>query len=131
MVKRKVTQGHALEHSEIYDSIGLDSPDEIKKILQSGLPATRVRKDDKGIPYMIRSGLMIDERHNKYYLAIGRAIDYNDNVISNFTWNYFSLLPVVIVVSGLLGWFLAGRALQPVNSVAATAQRRARSPSSR
>jgi heavy metal sensor kinase len=117
------TQGHALEHSEIYDSIGLDSPDEIKKILQSGQPAIRIRKDDKGIPYMIRSGLMIDERRNKYFLAIGRPIDYNDNVIRNFTWNYFSLLPVVIVVSGLLGWFLAGRALQPVNSVAATAQR--------
>jgi len=117
------TQGHALEHSEIYDSIGLDSPDEIKKILQSGQPATRVRKDSQGIPYMIRSGLMIDERHNKYYLAIGRAIDYNDKVTRDFTWNYFSLLPIVIVVSGLLGWFLAGRALQPVNSVAATAQR--------
>jgi len=117
------TQGHALEHSEIYDSIGLDSPDEIKKTLQSGQPAIRVRKDDKGIPYMIRSGLMIDERRNKYFLAIGRPIDYNDKVIRDFTWNYFSLLPVVIVVSGLLGWFLAGRALQPVNSVAATAQR--------
>src|SRR5882762_2280397 len=117
------TQGHPLQHSEIYDSIGLDSPDEIKKILQSGQPTTRVRKDSQGIPYMIRSGLMIDEMHHKYYLAIGRAVDYNDNVIRNFTWNYFSLLPVVIVVSGLLGWFLAGRALQPVNSVAATAQR--------
>src|SRR6266851_4076033 len=117
------TQGHALEHSEIYDSIGLDSPDEIKKILKSGQPATRVRKDDKGIPYMIRSGLMVDARNNKYYLAIGRAVDYNDKVIRDFTRNYFSLLPVVIVVSGLLGWFLAGRALQPVNSVAATAQR--------
>jgi len=117
------TQGHALQHSEIYDSIGLDSPDEIKKILQSSQPAIRIRKDSQGIPYMIRSGLMIDEMHHKYYLAIGRAVDYNDNVIRNFTWNYFSLLPVVIVVSGLLGWFLAGRALQPVNSVAATAQR--------
>jgi heavy metal sensor kinase len=117
------TQGHALEHSEIYDSIGLDSPDEIKRILKSGQAATRVKKDAQGIPYMIRSGLMIDARNNKYYLAIGRAVDYNDKVIRDFTWNYFSLLPVVIVISGLLGWFLAGRALQPVNSVAATAQR--------
>src|SRR5229473_8608357 len=70
------TQGHALEHSEIYDSIGLDTPDEIKKILQSGQPAVRVRKDSQGIPYMIRSGMMIDDRHNKYYLAIARAVDY-------------------------------------------------------
>ena len=117
------TEGHPLEHSDIYDSIGLDSPDEIKAILKSGQAATRVRKDKDGIPYMIRSGLMIDERRNKYYLAIGRPVDYNVKVVRDFTWNYFALVPVVIVLSGVLGWFLAGRALRPVNSVAETAQR--------
>jgi heavy metal sensor kinase len=116
-------EGHALERSAIYDSIGLDSPAEIKAVLASGKPATRVRKDKTGIPYLIRSGLMIDERHNRYYLAIGRAVDYNDKVVRNFTLNYFSLVPVVIVLTGVLGWFLAGRALEPVNSVAETAQR--------
>jgi heavy metal sensor kinase len=117
------TQGHTLQHSLIYDSIGLDSPAEIKAILRSGQPATRVRKDGMGIPYMIRSGLMIDERGNKYYLAIGRAIDQNNKVIRDFTLNYLILVPIVIFLSGLLGWFLAGKALDPVNSVAETAQR--------
>jgi len=32
-------------------------------------------------------------------------------------------VPIVIVLSGLLGWFLAGRALSPVNSVAEAAQK--------
>lgn len=105
-------QGHALEHSEIYGSIGLDSPDEIKKILQSGQPATRVRKDSRGIPYMIRSGLMIDERHRQYYLAIGRSIDNNDRAIRHFTWNYFGFLPFAIVAIGLLAWFFTGRGEQ-------------------
>ncbi len=36
---------------------------------------------------------MIDERHNRYYLAIGRAVDYNDKVVRDFTLNYFSLVP--------------------------------------
>ena len=118
------TQGHPLEHSEIYTSIGLDSPAESQSILASGRPSIRVRKDPAaGIPYMIRSGQWVDHDGHKYYLAIGRALDYNDKVISDFTRNYFSLLPIVIVLSGLLGWFLAGRALDPVNSVAATAQR--------
>nr|AER58206.1 heavy metal sensor signal transduction histidine kinase [uncultured Acidobacteriota bacterium] len=117
------TQGHALQHSLIYDSIGLDSPGEIKAVLQSGQAATTIRKDAMGIPYMIRSGLMIDERGNKYYLAIGRAIDQNNKVIRDFTLNYLILVPIVIFLSGLLGWFLAGKALDPVNSVAETAQR--------
>ena len=32
---------------------------------------------------------MIDEKGNRYYLAIGRAIDQNNKVIQDFTWNYF------------------------------------------
>ena len=59
------TEGHALQHSVIYDSIGLDSPAEIKAILKSGQAVTRIRTDKDGIPYMIRSGLMIDERRNR------------------------------------------------------------------
>ena len=117
------TQGHVLQRSEIYDSLGLDSPAEIQATLKSGHNATRIRTDPKGVRYMIRSGLLIDERGNKYYLAIGRAIDQNDKVLYDFTRNYFSVVPAVIVLSGLLGWFLAGRALGPVNSVAEAAQR--------
>src|SRR5260370_6519621 len=117
------TEGHALQHSVIYDSMGLDSQAEIKAILKSPQASIRIKTDKDGIPYMIRSGLMVDERHNKYYLAIGRPIDDNDKVLRDFTWNYFALVPVVIFLSSFLGWFLAGRALRPVNSVAETAQR--------
>ena len=117
------TEGHPLQHSTIYQSIGFDSPQDIQAILKSGKPAIRVRKDKQSIPYLIRSGLMIDERHHRYYLAIGRSVADNEKVVRDFTWKYFSLVPIVIVLSGLLGWFMAGRALDPLNSVAATAQR--------
>ena len=117
------TQGHPLQHSEIYDSLGIDPPSEIRAILQSGKPAIRQRKDPSGVSYLIRSGLWVDHDGHKYYLAIGRALDYNDKVIKDFTWQYFAWVPLVIVLSGVLGWFLAGRALSPVNSVAEAAQR--------
>jgi heavy metal sensor kinase len=118
------TQGHALQRSDIYKALGIDPPSEIQGILQSGKPAIRVRTDPaSGIPYMIRSGLWVDHDGHKYYLSIGRALDYNDRVISDFTRNYVALVPIVIVLSGLLGWFLAGRALSPVNSVAEAAQK--------
>ncbi|HEV2691003.1 MAG TPA: hypothetical protein VGV35_20750, partial [Bryobacteraceae bacterium] len=117
------TEGHPMQWSSIYESIGLDSPAKIKEILKSGQPLTRILKDSDGIPYMIRSGLTLDERRNKYYLAIGRTVDYNDKVLSDFTRSYFLVVPIVIVLSGVLGWFMAGGALAPVNSVAETAQR--------
>jgi heavy metal sensor kinase len=117
------TAGHPLQHSDIYDSLGIDPPSEIRDILQSGKPAIRVRTDATGVEYVIRSGLWVDHYGHKYYLSIGRALDYNNKVISNFTWDYFAWVPLIIVVSGVLGWFLAGRALDPVNSVADAAQR--------
>ena len=117
------TEGHPLQHSDIYDSIGIDPPAEIRGILKSGKPAIRVRSDASGVPYMIRSGLWVDHDGHKYYLAIGRAVDYNDKVTNDFTWKYFALVPIMLVISGVLGWFLAGRALEPVNSVADAAQR--------
>jgi len=117
------TAGHPLQHSDIYDSIGIDPPAEIREILQSGKPAIRVRIDASGVPYMIRSGLWVDHDGHKYYLAIGRAVDYNNKVIGDFTRTYFAMVPLVIMLSGVLGWFLAGRALEPVNSVADAAQR--------
>ncbi len=117
------TQGHPLQYSVIYASIGLDSP-EPDQVHSGGRQSKRAFcTDAQGIPYMIRSGLMVDERGNRYYLAIGRAVDYNDKVLRDFTWNYFALVPIVILLSGLLGWFLAGKALGPVNSVAEAAQR--------
>jgi heavy metal sensor kinase len=115
-------QGNPLQRSVIYKSLGIDPPSEIQAILRSGKPAIRVRRDENGVPYMIRSGLWVDHDGHKYYLSIGRAVDYNDKVIRDFTWNYFALVPIVIVLSGLLGWFLAGKALGPVNSVAQAAQ---------
>ena len=117
------TAGHPLESSATYRSIGLDSPDEIRAILKSGKPATRIRKDSQGVPYMIHSGLFVDMRGHQYYVAIGRAIDQNTKVLADFTRNYFILVPAVILLGCLLGWFLAGRALGPVNSVAQTAER--------
>jgi heavy metal sensor kinase len=118
------TAGHPTEWSVIYKSIGIDPPALIQSILASGKPEIRVLEDRAtGIPYMIRSGLWVDHDGHKYYLAIGRALDYNDKVISDFTRNYVALVPIVIVLSGLLGWFLAGRALSPVNSVAEAAQK--------
>src|SRR5271165_204504 len=116
-------QGHAMQWSVIYRSIGFDKPDDIQAILKSGQQVIFVRKDSAGVPYMIRAGLMVDTKHNRYYLAIGRSIANNSKALRDFTVNYFSLVPVFIILSGFLGWYVAGRALGPLNSVAVTAQR--------
>jgi heavy metal sensor kinase len=117
------SQGHKLQYSTIYESLGFDSPDEIGRILKSGTKSLRVRTDTDGTPYLVRAGPFYDPKQRQvYYLAIGRSIADNQKVLAGFTRNYLFVVPAVVVFSGLLGWFMAGRALAPVNSVAETAQ---------
>ncbi len=102
---------------------GLISRDEIRRIAAGGKSSYAV-KVIGGQPIIIRSGVIYDERHRfRYYLAIGQSIAQSRRVLHDFTVQYFSIVPAVIALSGLLGWFLAGRALGPVNSVAEAAQR--------
>jgi heavy metal sensor kinase len=65
----------------------------------------------------------VDQHHHRYFLAIGRAIDTSNRILKEFTYRYIIIVPAVVLLSGLLGWFLAGRALAPVNSVAEAAER--------
>jgi len=119
--------GEVLEDSPTYASIGVDSPGEIRRILSlpqtEGLPQgeTHIRRDKDGTPYMIHAGSMVDEHKNKYFLAIGRSLEVPYRAVDGFTRTYLLLTPVMLVLSSMLGWWLAGRALGPVNEVAQAA----------
>src|SRR5262249_29930155 len=113
-------EGNVLTNSPTYESIGIDSPEEIKRILKLPQAVIRIRSDADGVPYMIKAGNMPD-RKVPYFFAIGRSLADSRKTVATFTRNYFLFLPVMIAVTGVLGWFLAGRAIAPVNDVAQAA----------
>ena len=116
-------KGKVLEHSQTYDSIGIDSPQEIARILKLPQPEIHVRRDADGVPYMIKAGSIRGDRGRLFFFALGRAIDTNERTVNNFMRQYyFLLMPGAIFVTGLLGWALAARAIRPLNLVAAAAQ---------
>jgi heavy metal sensor kinase len=116
-------QGHALDYSSIYQSIGFDSPAEIHRILSLPQPEIHVRKDQNGEPYLIKAGMVPDDHKRPYFFAIGRSMADNNRTVRLFTRNYFVIfLPALVALSCVLGWVMAGRAIQPLNSVAHTAQ---------
>ena len=118
--------GSVLQNSEIYKSIGFDSPSEIAAALRSPAPGWKIRKSDKGVSYLIHCGATYDEdRQNptQYYMAIGRSLSDNQHILDQFTWTYVAVIPLVILSGCLLGWFLAARALTPVLEVAQAANR--------
>jgi len=116
------SNGKVLEHSQTYDSIGIDSPQEIFRILRLPQPEIYVRRDADGVPYMIKAGSLRGDKGRLYFFALGRSIESNERTLANFMRRYFLMLPGMIFVTGLLGWALAGRAIRPLNLVAATAQ---------
>jgi heavy metal sensor kinase len=113
--------GLALDYDDTYESIGLDSPEEIHKILL-GEPVIHKRSDKSGVPYMIKAGRIPDDKGRPYFFAIGRSLGPAQSTVRAFTRAYFFTLPAMIAVTGLLGWALAGGAIRPVNLVAQTAR---------
>jgi heavy metal sensor kinase len=117
-------QGTVMEYSEIYKSIGFDSPAEIAAAIRAPKPIWQVRKDPHGVPFLIHAGAVYDEQHEKlYFFAIGRSLADQRHILEQFTWTYIGVIPLVILSGCLLGWFLAARALTPVLEVAQAANR--------
>ncbi len=114
--------GNVLQASERYASIGIDSPEEIRRVLSLRDGETHIRRDKDGTPYMIKVGSMMDEHRNKYFLAIGRSLAESYRTVNKFTRTYLILTPAMLAIASLFGWWLAGGALRPVNNVAQAAQ---------
>jgi heavy metal sensor kinase len=114
--------GKVMEHSQTYDSIGIDSPQEISRILTLPQGEIHVRRDPDGVPYMIRVGSIRGDKGRLYFFALGRSIEGNERTVNNLMRRYFILIPGMIALISLLGWALAGRAIRPLNSVAKAAQ---------
>jgi heavy metal sensor kinase len=113
-----------LQISEIYESLGRDSAARIAAVINSKQAHWEVRKNAKGVPYLIRSGVVYDEDDRKpFYVAIGRSLADNEHILGQFTLTWIIIIPAIIVTGCLLGWFLAARALAPVLEVAQAANR--------
>jgi len=119
--------GIVLQSSTIYDSIGVDKPETrqmIQRVLndKTRVPEYSIQKDEDGVPYYIRAGWTLDDHKNKYFLAIGRSLALPYRTVDHFTRTYLLLAPAMLVLASFFGWWLAGVAIQPVNSVAHAAQ---------
>jgi heavy metal sensor kinase len=118
-------EGHVLEGSANYRSLGMDNPSEIRSVLQSPGAVWHERSDGEGAPYLIRASYVNaeDEGTRKFYVAIGTSLADSNKLLGRFTLQGAALLPLVILTGITIGWIFAGRALTPVLEIAQTAQR--------
>jgi heavy metal sensor kinase len=125
--------GATLQSSTAYQNLGIDRPEEIQKNVKlamasylPGAPAKsfwRERRNPQGAPYLIRWGIIFDNRQAPYYLAIGLPLTDNYKILNEFTLVFLGIVPASLILGSVLGWFMAGRALEPVLAVAQAAQR--------
>ena len=123
-------QGKVLQMSPNYEEqFGVDPVARITAVLKAPEPLFRDVIGKDGQPYKVRSGFVYNEmakgenHQHKYYVAIGRSVAKNRELLQKFTWYCVSIIPLASLVGGILGWITAGRALNPVMEVARTAQR--------
>ena len=115
--------GKDLEVGPRYRRIGIESPADIRRAIEERHTNFQVRRDAAGAAYLIRSGVIIAEDDKPYYIALGRSYAEGQQLIDEFEMYYAWMLPLMILSTAVLGWFMAGKALRPVNDVADTAQR--------
>jgi two-component system OmpR family sensor kinase len=115
--------GTVLEISPKYEQLGVESPQEIRDALRKKEPIWTIKRSSDGVRYLMREGLLIAEDDKPYFVAIGRSYDEGDRLIEQFTRYYSIMLPLMIVTASFLGWFMAAKALSPIDDVARTAQR--------
>ena len=88
---------------------------EIRRIMALPEPKFHVRTDSDGMPYMIKAGLMLDDHGERYFSpSAARSRTTCAPSRTSRATTFLSLL-AIIPLTGLLGWALAGRAIQPVN----------------
>lgn len=114
--------GNVLEVSNGYRTVEVDSIQEVKEWFRKGGPQWKVKTDLRGDRVFLRYGV-VRVGNAQYLLVMGRRHGDLQNIPALFLNNYFAALPVILLVTGLLGWFMAHRALAPVGELASAAER--------
>jgi heavy metal sensor kinase len=127
-----IHEGHSGDDavSTEYEDMGVDRPAVVQQEMRTALatsppkPLYKIRRNKQGVQFMIRSGIVFDEQHhNPFYVAIGTPLSQYEAISRGFALIYAGVIPLALLLGGLLGWFMAGRALEPVLEVAQAAQR--------
>ena len=88
--------------------------------LSSPRPILKVKHGPKGETYMVLMGRAHDEGR-EFYLAIGVPVRGLLAILQGFVHTYFLAVPAVLLIIGLFGWWVARRALMPVQELASAA----------
>jgi heavy metal sensor kinase len=115
--------GKVLEIGPEYENLPIETEREVQGSLRKKQHYWTTKRKEDGNTSLVRAGPFEANDNRLYFLAIGRSFAAAHSVTGQFTRSHFLFLPLVLIAVGAAGWFVAGRALMPVNEVALAAQR--------
>jgi heavy metal sensor kinase len=116
------TSGLILEQSPGYQALGGLGPGEIETAKARRDAVLKLKTRGDGAPFLVRQGIL-REGPDEFFLAIALPISESGQALAGFRRAYLSWVPMMLLPLAALGWWLAGRALRPVNQLAAAARR--------
>lgn len=113
--------GKVLEISNGYRALGGEQAVLLRDAIRSPEPRFLVRHEAGGDEYLVRIGRH-REKGQDYAVALGMPMLESSGLPDRFTRIYFLASPVLLLSIGLLGWFAARRALEPLKRLADAAR---------
>jgi heavy metal sensor kinase len=93
---------------------------ELKEIRRTKEPYVKTVIGKDRVPYEVASSILINpkERHHpEWYVAEGRSLKSNEDLLRKFRRNYFIFFPLALIACTWVSWYSAGRALRALQSV--------------
>jgi heavy metal sensor kinase len=94
----------------------------LEEILRQNSGFASVRSPDGSGLRFVSVPLAPENGSASVVLHLGRSVEALDTILNEYLFIYLSSVPATLLVSVAVGWFLAGRALQPFEDVTRTAQ---------
>ena len=115
------SDGRILEASNGYRALGGEQAVLLRDAIRSPEPRFLVRREAGGDEYLVRIGRH-REKGRDYAVALGMPMLESWRLPERFLRIYFLVSPLLLIVTGLIGWFAARRALEPLKRLAEAAR---------
>ena len=94
----------------------------LEEILRQNSGFASVRAADRSGLRFVSVPLASENGSASFVLHLGRSVEALETAQHEYLFIYLSSVPVILLVSVVVGWFLVGRALQPFEDVTRTAE---------
>lgn len=111
--------GQLLEQSRDLELLRVEwTPEEVKSLLQ-GPRFTDVETEPVDLRF---HNYVITNGHRSYLIQVGTSLAPMEATLKQFFWSLLLLVPAGVLLAAAASWWMARKALQPVEGLAATAR---------